>query len=151
MEALALSLLGSISSTLLAAFTLVGPKSVKRHCWLNCLFALLGSGWVKAACRMLMKLTPGLGINFTDTLLADFTREDSKSAKNTFQVVSLFWAFGICVRKMLVKLTPDVHRWPTASIPDSNLLRWLLYSSFSVEILVLGAQTIPLISALISA
>ncbi len=38
-------------------FMLVGPKSVKQHCCLDCLFALLKSACVKAACRTLMKFT----------------------------------------------------------------------------------------------
>jgi len=39
------------------AFTLVGPKSAKRQWWLDYLFANLGSGCLKAACKMLVKLT----------------------------------------------------------------------------------------------
>jgi len=38
-----------------AAFTRVGPKSAKRLS-----FALLGSACVKAACKTLMKITPGV-------------------------------------------------------------------------------------------
>jgi len=41
-----------------AAFTLADPKSVKRYWWLNWIFTLLGFERVKAAHRMLMKLTP---------------------------------------------------------------------------------------------
>jgi len=41
------------------AFTNVCPKSAKKADSLTVFFALLGSGRVKAACKMLMKLTPG--------------------------------------------------------------------------------------------
>ncbi len=40
------------------SFTHADPKNAKRHWWLDCLFALLGSVCVKAACKMLVKLTP---------------------------------------------------------------------------------------------
>ena len=46
------------------AFINKDPKSAKRHWWFDCLFALLGSVHVKAACKMLMKLIPGTGIYF---------------------------------------------------------------------------------------
>jgi len=42
-----------------SAFTGVDPKSAKKTVKLAIFFALLGSAFVKAACRMLMKLTPG--------------------------------------------------------------------------------------------
>jgi len=44
-------------------------------------FALSGSAGMKAACRTLVKLTPGL--NFTNILWAAFTLKDPKSTKNT--------------------------------------------------------------------
>ncbi len=44
-----------------AAFVRADPKSVKRYWQLNWIFTLLGSAHVKAALRMLMKLTPGRG------------------------------------------------------------------------------------------
>jgi len=51
--------LESISSTCLcAALTRKDPKSVKRQSSHLCLFALLGSSHIKAAPKMLMKLTP---------------------------------------------------------------------------------------------
>jgi len=34
-----------------AAITRVDPKSAKRHWWLDCLYALLGSTSVKASCK----------------------------------------------------------------------------------------------------
>jgi len=51
----------NFTNILCAAFTLVGPKSAKRHCQLGCLFAHTGSARVKAARRTLMKLSPGGG------------------------------------------------------------------------------------------
>jgi len=36
------------------------PKSAKRHWSLDCLFSFLESVQVKAACKMLVKLTPGV-------------------------------------------------------------------------------------------
>ncbi len=47
----------NFTNILRAAFTLVGPKSAKRHCQLGCLFAHTGSASVKAARKMLMKLS----------------------------------------------------------------------------------------------
>jgi len=54
---------------LCAAFTLVGPKSAKRHCQLDCLFfGHSGSMCVKAEHRALMKLSPALSLlNHTHT------------------------------------------------------------------------------------
>jgi len=49
----------NFTNILRAAFTLVGPKSAKRHCQLGCLFAHTGSAIVKAARRTLMKLSQG--------------------------------------------------------------------------------------------
>ena len=43
-----------------AAFTLIGPKSAKKTVMSSSFIAPLGSAWVKAACRRLVKLTPGL-------------------------------------------------------------------------------------------
>ena len=45
-------------NVLQAAFTLAGPKSAKKTVMSSSFFAPLGSACVKAACRMLMKLTP---------------------------------------------------------------------------------------------
>jgi len=46
---------------------------------LNVFFMLSGTACLKAACRMLMKMTPGL--NFTNILRAAFTLLDPKSEK----------------------------------------------------------------------
>jgi len=51
--------MGSISPKYLQAdFTSADPKSAKRHSSHQWLFMLLGSMSVKAACKMLIKLTP---------------------------------------------------------------------------------------------
>jgi len=42
-----------------AAFTLANPKSVKIQSSCQCLFALLEPALVNAACKTLLKLTPG--------------------------------------------------------------------------------------------
>jgi len=57
-------------NVLRAAFTLSDPKSVKTYWWLNWTVTLLGSACIKAAHRMLMKLTPG--VNFTNILQSAF-------------------------------------------------------------------------------
>jgi hypothetical protein len=52
--------LGSIPPTYLrTASTPIAPKSVRIQSSWKYLFTLLGSTGTKAACRMLMKLTPG--------------------------------------------------------------------------------------------
>ncbi len=50
----------NFTNILLAAFLCADPKSAKRHWWPNCLFALLGSAQSKAACKTLIKFTPGI-------------------------------------------------------------------------------------------
>ncbi len=46
------------TNILWAALTCKDPKSSKWHCWLDCLFALLGSACIKAARKMLVKWIP---------------------------------------------------------------------------------------------
>jgi len=48
-----------IFNVLCAAFTGEDPESIKNHLHHQYIFMLLGSAPVKAACRALMKLTPG--------------------------------------------------------------------------------------------
>ncbi len=50
----------NFSNVLRTAFTLADPKSAKKTVKLSVFFALSGSARVKAAHRMLMKLTPGI-------------------------------------------------------------------------------------------
>jgi hypothetical protein len=45
-----------------AAFAGANPKSAKKADNLTVFFALLGSACVKAACKTLMKLTPGVKV-----------------------------------------------------------------------------------------
>ena len=54
------SLIGS-STCLRAAFTCADPKKCKKLLELTVFFVLLGSARVKAARKMLVKLTPGCG------------------------------------------------------------------------------------------
>ena len=62
---------GSISSTCLcAAFTRTDPESAKSCLTSMSFFALLGSVPVKAACKMLVKLTPCRPLLFDMTLTA---------------------------------------------------------------------------------
>ncbi len=69
LSTLSLTHLGSISPTCLPkTFTCKDPKSTKRLSSHQCLFALLGSSLVKAACKMLVKSTHG--VNFISFLLA---------------------------------------------------------------------------------
>jgi len=64
---------GSISPTYLhTAFTPVSPKRVRIQSSFQYLFMLLGSTGAKAACRMMMKLTPG--VDFINVLQAAFAR-----------------------------------------------------------------------------
>ena len=63
----------------------------------------------KAACKMLVKLTPG--VNFTNVLQAAFTSADPKSTKKTVKLSSFIALLGFAhvkaAHRMLVKLTPD--------------------------------------------
>ncbi len=61
----------------------------KNTDYLTVFFALSGSVCVKAACRMLLKLTPGL--NFTNVLRTAFALVDPNSEKNS--VISVFLHF----------------------------------------------------------
>jgi hypothetical protein len=49
----------NFTNILPAAFALADPKSTKWHWWLDCLFLLLGSLFVKADRKMLVKFTIG--------------------------------------------------------------------------------------------
>jgi len=62
-----------------AAFTPADPKSAKKYSQAVSLFALLGSMLLKAACKMLMKLTPRL--NFINVLRTAFELIDPKGIK----------------------------------------------------------------------
>ncbi len=52
----------NFTNILLAAFMLVDPKSIKKIYNLTVIFTHLGSACLKAAHKMLMKLSPG--VNF---------------------------------------------------------------------------------------
>jgi len=51
----------NFTNILCAAFTSLDPKCAKRQSSHQCLFALFGPKHVKAAYKMLVKLTPGAG------------------------------------------------------------------------------------------
>ena len=73
---------GSISPMCLrAAFTPADPESAKKIVKLSSFFALLGSVCVKAACRMLVKLTPGDNPKAPCTL-ANSNNANSRSGAN---------------------------------------------------------------------
>ena len=63
----------NFTNVLLAAFTNADPKSAIKLLNLTIFFALLGSSHVKAACRMLVKLNPGLTHVSYSLLLLYFT------------------------------------------------------------------------------
>ena len=52
----------NFTNVLPAALTRADPKSAKKTVKLSSFIALLGSARVKAACRTLVKLTPGVGM-----------------------------------------------------------------------------------------
>ncbi len=71
--------LGQISQIRLqAAFTPKDPKSVNIKSSHQCLFALLGSALVKAAIKMLVKLTPAVFFEPNDAVDENKTKEDAK-------------------------------------------------------------------------
>jgi len=88
-------------------------RSQKRNkdWWLHCIFELLGSVWVKAAHKMLVKSTPGL--NFINVLLTAFTLPDPKSIKKTVKLSIFFTLLGStsvkAVRRTLMKLSPGAN------------------------------------------
>jgi len=75
---------------------------------LTLFFALLESGYVKAAQKIMVKLTPG--VNFINILLKAFTLADPKSAKKHSQIISLFLCFWGCV-KAAHKHVGEIDPW----------------------------------------
>jgi hypothetical protein len=82
------------NNVLRAAFTNEDPRSKKKTVKLSGFFTLLGSAFLPADNKMLVKLTPG--VDFNNVLQAVFTNEDPKSTKNTVKPSVFFCAFGIC-------------------------------------------------------
>jgi len=78
------------------AFTHINPESAKMADNLTVFFDLSGSAFVKAAQRMLMKLTPG--VNFINVLCTAFTLVDPKSVKDTDNLTEIL-RFGTYERK----------------------------------------------------
>ncbi len=76
--------LGLISRTYLrTALAPVAPKSVRIQSSCQYLFTLLGSTGVKAECRTLMKLTPG--VNFINMLICSFYSNKCSVAELLYQ------------------------------------------------------------------
>jgi len=83
------------------AFIRADPKSVKWYWWLDWVLTLSGSACVKAAHRMLMKLT--LGVNFINILQAAFAHVNPKSTKRLGWLDFLFARSGSDFVKALRK------------------------------------------------
>jgi len=111
----------NFTNFLRAAFTLLGPKIAKWHCWLDCLFAHLGSRRVKAVRRTLMKLSPG--VNFINVLRAVFMHTVSKAQKDS-EAISLFWAFGICSHKSCSWNVDEIDPWDQFNQHISTLRKY---------------------------
>jgi len=73
----------------------------------QCLFALLVSLLVKAASKMLVKLT--LGLNFINILQAAFMHADSKSAEKAVKLSVFFTLLGSIHMKALRKHVGEIE------------------------------------------
>jgi hypothetical protein len=84
----------------------LAPKSIIIQSSRQYLFTLLGYKSAKAACRTLMKLSPGVDI--INNLHEAFTRTDPKSAKKNLTLDYIFGLLGSlhvkAGRKMYVQL-----------------------------------------------
>ncbi len=95
----------NFTNVLLAAFTLVGPKSAKWHCWLNCLFCTFGI-YVHKSCMYNV----------------DEIEPRSRSYKNFFSSFSNFhslvWVFSYIYKKSFIL------KWPSlAAKKNGKILR----------------------------
>jgi len=79
---------------------------------------LLGSTSIKAACKMLMKLT--LGINFINVLHTAFTCADPENGK--IQLSCQFYAFGIYRHKSFVLNVDEIDTWSMLLKPNQSEL-----------------------------
>jgi len=100
-------------NVLRTAFTLVDPKSVKRHWWLNCILYAFGIYEHKTVCRTLMKLTPDVvnvpwtNPNCQRTVVSEPRASGNmkKNLKTTFfELLGLKWILMTCymVHKQIV-------------------------------------------------
>jgi len=81
-------------NVLQAAFALTDPNSNKNTDNLTIFFALLGLARLKAACKMLMKLTTG--VNFINILQAAFLYESVLRSFYLFTFrTCIFWPINI--------------------------------------------------------
>jgi len=80
------------------------PKPTKKTDDLAVFYALLRSTSVKAGCKMLVKLTPG--VNFMNVLRSAFMCTDPKPTKKTDDLTVFFALSGSApIKAELVKLT----------------------------------------------
>jgi len=92
-------------NVLLGAFTRADPKSTKKTDDLTVFFALSGSACAKAACRMLMKLTPG--VDFKEAFMCLDPKSVKIQSSRLYIFVLLVSAHVNASSKMLMKLTPE--------------------------------------------
>jgi len=80
-----------------AAFEHADPKSAKKIDTLTVIFALSGSASITAGHRTLMKLTPGVGVNFIHHFTSRFCVHRSQKRKMTddLTVFLRFWDLGM--------------------------------------------------------
>ncbi len=90
-----------------AAFAHAHPIGAKRQSSHQRLFVLLGSACVKAASKMLVKLT--LGLNFINILQAAFMHADSKSAEKAVKLSVFFTLLGSIHMKALRKHVGEIE------------------------------------------
>jgi hypothetical protein len=120
----------SISPTYLrTAFTLVAPKSVRIKSSCQYLFTLLVSTGTKAACRMLMKLTPGL--DFENMFVSSFYKRRFQKHKKTVNSSVSFCSFGICLCKSCSKNVDEIDpRFFTSIYCKTNYFSCYLTNSY---------------------
>ena len=120
----------SISSMCLrAAFALAYPKSQKAA-WFDCLFALLGSLCVKAAHKMMVKLTRGAIVTTTTTspttafTIMPTSSQRSRSSRSRSRRVALTsWSSSPTIDWKKSRFAN--HDFSSSLVKRSRLLRWL--------------------------
>jgi len=110
----------SISPTYLrTAFTPVAPKSVRIQSSCQYLFTLLGSTGVKAARRMLMKLTPG--VDFYNILCATFSCENVIYSYSLLTLwVCIFGHKEIGEKAAHEMLRNSCNLWGSITVPSTS-------------------------------
>ena len=87
----------NVISILQAAFMLIGPKSAKQHCWLDCLFKNLGSARIKAKCKSVGEIESWCQFHQLSTY--SFYAHRSQKRKKDWQLDCRFYTSGICACK----------------------------------------------------